>query len=323
MAAREQIIIALSKGHVLKPLPPDFGAQWGCFPLQQGESLVAYNERDVAALVMDGLIERVPDVGYILARKPKNTPGTPADRATSGEASDVVRIFVICTPKSGSSFVVTLLQGLTGFGHLSPRLGGEPMLEADPYLPVIESSKRPSVSQLHCHAKPRTLALCERFSIKPIFLTRNIFDSLLSMKEYIDKFPHQQVFPNYYESETEEEKRAYIINVYAPTFVRLAAGWHKAWKGQKAPIFWCTYETFFENPFLHARRMLQHLGLDYPDGKIQEAIDAVQEDRTTTKFNKGVTGRGMLSFTPEEQKRVIDLIDSYRGFDAREAGILI
>ena len=192
------------------------------------------------------------------------------------------------------------------------------MLEADPYLPVVEASKHPSVSQLHCHAKTKTLALCERFSIKPIFLTRNIFDSLISMKEYIDKLPHLQEFPNYYELETEDEKRAYIINVSAPIVVRLATGWHKAWKEQRVPIFWCTYKFFFQDPLLHTRGMLQHLGLEYSDEKIRGAIEASQEAKTTTKFNKGVSGRGALSFDSEEQQRVFDLIASYKGFDARE-----
>jgi hypothetical protein len=161
--AREQIIAALTKGLVLKPLPPNFGGQWGCFPARQGEPFVGCNERDVTALAIDGLIERVPDVGYILASEPGKTLGALTARATSNQASDILRIFVVCTPKSGSSFVVTLLQNLTGFGHLSPVLAGEPMLEADPYLPLIETSKHPSVSQLHCHAKPKTLALCENF----------------------------------------------------------------------------------------------------------------------------------------------------------------
>jgi len=322
MGAREQIITALSRGQILKPLPSDFAGMWGCFPLYQGEDLVACNERDVSALAIDGLIERVPVVGYVLARKPASTLGTPIESTVPGEASKVDRIFVVCTPKSGSSFMVVLLQHLTGFGHLRPVFGGEPMLEADPYLPLVEASKHPSVSQLHCHAKTKTLTLCERFSIKPIFLTRNIFDSIISMKEYIDNLPHRQEFPDYYELETEDEKRAYIINVYAPIVVRLAAGWHKAWKEQRVPIFWCTYETFFQEPSLHTRRMLQHLGLEYPDEKIQGAIEAAQGEKTATKFNKGVSGRGMLSFAPEEKQRVLDLIASYKGFDAREAGLL-
>src|SRR5262245_37079457 len=196
------------------------------------------------------------------------------------------------------------------------------MLEADPYLPIIEASTEPSVSQLHCHAKQRTLELCGQLSIKPIFLTRNVFDSLLSMKEYIDNVPHQHLFPNYYRLTAEEDKRAFIVNVYAPIFVRLVAGWHEAWKAQEVPILWCTYDTFFYDPLLHARRMLQHLGFDCSDGKIQHAISATQENRTATKFNKGVAGRGTSAFTPKEQQRVNDLIDSYKGFNAIEAGIV-
>ena len=91
MSLHEEIIAALSKGQVLKPLPPNFGGQWGCFPLQQGKALVACNERDVAALAIDGLIERVPDVGYILANEPGKTLGGLAARATSSNRTDGAR----------------------------------------------------------------------------------------------------------------------------------------------------------------------------------------------------------------------------------------
>jgi hypothetical protein len=238
------------------------------------------------------------------------------------EVKDIIRIFVISTLKSGSSFVVMLLQKVTGFGHLRPVLSGEPLLEADPYLPIIEASKQPSVSQLHCHAKQRTLELCGQLSIKPIFLTRNVFDSLLSMKEYIDNVPHQHLFPNYYRLTAEEDKRAFIVNVYAPIFVRLVAGWYEAWKAQEVPILWCTYDTFFHDPLLHAGRMLQHLAFDCPDEKIRHAINATQQNRIATKFNIGVAGRGISAFMPAEQQRVLDLIDSYKGFDAREGGLV-
>ena len=238
------------------------------------------------------------------------------------EANGIIRIFVVSTLKSGSTFVVTLLQKVTGFGHLRPALGGEPMLEADPYLPVIEASKQSSVSQVHCHAKQRTLELCGQLSIRPIFLTRNVFDSLLSMKEYIDNVPHQHLFPHYYRLTAEEDKRAFIVNVYAPIFVRLVAGWYEAWKAQAVPILWCTYDTFFHDPLFHAGRMLQHLGFDRVDEKIRQAVGATQKNRVATKFNMGVSGRGISAFMPAEQQRVLELIDSYKGFDAREAGLV-
>lgn len=295
------------------PLPPDFDGRWACFPLQPGEAVVSCSEQDVTALLLDGLIDRSADGGYVLGRR--------QDHA-AGEADGVTRIFVVCTPKSGSSFVVTLLQTVTGFGHLRPVLGGRPMLEADPHQGVIESWPQPSVSQLHCHAKPGTLELCTRLSIRPIFLTRNIFDSLLSMKEYIDTLPHRDLFSGYYTLTSEDERRAYLVNVYAPIVVRIVAGWYAAWKDGTVPIHWCTYEDFFADPLPQASHMLRHLGLDHPDARIEEAIAAAREDKATTKFNKGVPGRGMASFAAEEQRRVLDLIDSYRGLDAREAGLL-
>jgi hypothetical protein len=232
------------------------------------------------------------------------------------------KFFVVCTPKSGSSFVVTLLQQITGFGHHNPIFGGEPMLEADPYLPNLEMVRDPAVSQLHCYAKPKNLELCRAYSIKPIFHTRDIFDSLLSMKEYIDRVPHHEVFPHYYQLQSEERRRIFIISIYAPIFVRLVAGWHEAYRSQKAPILWSTYETFFRDPVGQTRRMLDHLGLEYSEEKIRKCLESTKEEAVKTKLNKGVTSRGKIEFSSEEQARVYDLIENFPGFDALGAGLV-
>jgi len=232
------------------------------------------------------------------------------------------KVFVVCTPKSGSSFLVTLLQKLTGYGPYSPIFGGEPMLEADPYLPdMMANASTSTVSQLHCYAKPRNLALCNMFSIKPVFLTRNIFDSLLSMKEYIDNVPHPQLFPHYYELSDDEHRNEFILNVYAPIFVRLAAGWYDAMKSGH-PVLWSTYEDFFRDQVTETRRIGTHLGLSFSPDAIQTALDRTRTDPVTTKLNHGVVGRGLTAFTRQEQYRVYELIESFAGFDPVEAGLI-
>jgi hypothetical protein len=190
------------------------------------------------------------------------------------------------------------------------------MLEADPYLPNMEASAHwPLVSQLHCHAKPKTLDLCEQFSIKPIFLTRDIYDSLLSMKEYIDRVPHRELFPHYYELATEDEKRGYIVNVYAPIIVRMVSGWSDAFKEKRIPIYWETYGNFFSDPLSETRAILEHLNLEFTDREIQYAIERTQHEAGTTKLNKGVSGRGRKAFTKQEREKVEALIESFKGFD--------
>ena len=233
------------------------------------------------------------------------------------------KIFVICTPKSGSSFVVTFLQNVTGAGHHNPIFPGDIMLEADPYLPALEAVPQSAVSQLHCYAKQKTVDLCERFSIRPIFITRNIFDSLLSWKEYIDARPeHREVFPHYYEQETEEERNSFLLGVYTPIFIRMVASWHEAFRNKTLPIMWCTYEEFFADPLSGAQRMLDHLGLVYSNGAIETALRGAQTEPEKTKRNKGISNRGLSAFTEAERRRVLDLVASFKGFDAESAGIL-
>jgi hypothetical protein len=283
---------------------------WGWFPVPDGSRLVTVKERDILPMLLDGLIRRT-DEGY--------TPtGTGLTTGLLAPGTVGSKIFIVCTPKSGSSFVVTLLQKITGYGHMNPVARGEEMLEGDPDPRSMESeaAQWPSVSQLHCYAKPKTIRLCEKYSIKPIFLTRNIFDSLLSMKEYIDEIPHKDFFAHYYALTTEDDKRAFIINVYAPIIVRIAASWHAAFREQRVPVYFETYEHFFADPMSATRKMLGHLDLYYPDEKIRDAIAFVQGETTATKFNKGVSGRGMSAFTKPEQERILALVGGFKGFDA-------
>ncbi|CAN7384396.1 sulfotransferase domain-containing protein [Bradyrhizobium sp. LjRoot220] len=275
-----------------------YSDRWAAFP-NAGRRLVMFENTDVANLVSEGFLQSAADDTYVLS-SPAPAP----------------KIFVVCTPKSGSSFLVTLLQNITGFGHYNPVFADEQMLEGDPYLPNMEvAAQWPSVSQLHCHAKPKTLALCEQFSIRPIFLTRDIYDSLLSMKEYIDRVPHHELFPNYYELATEDEKRAFIVNVYAPIIVRIVSSWRDAFSEQRVPIYWETYRRFFGDPMSETRAILRHLGLEYTDRQIQDAIERTQNEAGITKLNKGVSGRGRAAFAEHERRQVEALIESFGGFD--------
>jgi hypothetical protein len=69
--SREQVLSALASGQVLKPLDSlGFPGQWGCLPISAGGTLVGCDLRELDRLLIEGLIERVPDFGYVLARNP-------------------------------------------------------------------------------------------------------------------------------------------------------------------------------------------------------------------------------------------------------------
>jgi hypothetical protein len=126
MKAREEVVAALAKGQVLKPLP-GFSGKWGCFPMQRGESLLACNDEDVTALVTAGYVERIPNVGYILERnrlkavemaceqltahrlpvQPYSFSDLIDGKADLRELSTVVHLHI---PKAGGGTVHTLLR---------------------------------------------------------------------------------------------------------------------------------------------------------------------------------------------------------------------
>src|SRR4051795_10975180 len=80
----------------LRQVAPPYTDRWAAFP-NAGRPLVLFENADVVNLVKEGFLQSVADDSYILS-SPVSAP----------------KIWVVCTPKSGSSFLVTLLQNITG-----------------------------------------------------------------------------------------------------------------------------------------------------------------------------------------------------------------
>ena len=120
---QQSVIVALSSGQILQPIEH---GQWGCFPVQRDSILVACNTRQVTELAIVGLIERVPDVGYILARNPPATVGPSAPKPDprppvrpysfsdllEGRADlrELSTVFHLHVPKAGGNTVANMLR---------------------------------------------------------------------------------------------------------------------------------------------------------------------------------------------------------------------
>jgi len=95
-------------------------------------------------------------------------------------------ILIACIPKSGSSFLKESLRALTGWKELwlsYAYLQNEQEL----YLPALKEAARDNtVTQQHCRATGPNLNILQGFGIRPIVLTRNLPDILLSLSDFYD-----------------------------------------------------------------------------------------------------------------------------------------
>lgn len=88
---------------------------------------------------------------------------------------------VIATPKSGSTFLASVLARTLDL-PLMPLCYAYSSNEHDLYLPaMVTATACGAVSQLHTKGTPHNVQLLNLFGIRPILLTRNLFDSIESL----------------------------------------------------------------------------------------------------------------------------------------------
>lgn len=88
---------------------------------------------------------------------------------------------VVATPKSGSTFLASVLARSLDL-PLIPLCYAYSSNEHDLYLPaLVTATACGAVSQLHTKGTPHNVQLLNLFGIRPIVLTRNLFDSIESL----------------------------------------------------------------------------------------------------------------------------------------------
>ena len=151
-------------------------------------------------------------------------------------------LLVACFPKSGSTFLKYALLQVTGFveQHLAYAHGQN---DTGIYLPnLLGAANNDTVSQLHLRPTNSNINLIQGFSVRPIILVRNIFDVLLSFKEFHDHFYKELSFYDQYESLDENQRLDLIVDDRAAWYIGFFAGWQRAVRSGRIDGLWLTYE---------------------------------------------------------------------------------
>jgi hypothetical protein len=89
-----------------------------------------------------------------------------------------------CFPKSASTYITTVLSKLTGF-DLAVLVSAEGRSEQQLDLArLAQNISKPVIAQHHLRATLANLELMHIFSFRPVVHTRDIFDSIVSFKEF-------------------------------------------------------------------------------------------------------------------------------------------
>jgi tetratricopeptide (TPR) repeat protein len=230
--------------------------------------------------------------------------------------------FIACMPKSGSTFLKNVLCQVTGYEDRY-FFYAHGQNEHDLYLPnVLRFSEQNTVTQQHSRASHANVQMMQAFNIRPVVLTRNIFDAMVSLLDFykngaaINTY-HQRDF----EQMNDEQRMDLIIDYYAPWYFQFFASWLEVEAKRRLPVMWLSYEDLIADKPLTIERVLKFYGSRVKREVIQRAIATVETDAHKNRFNKGVAGRGQASLSQEQKARINALTRHYLSTDFSRIGL--
>lgn len=221
-------------------------------------------------------------------------------------------VWHVAQPKSGSTWLTNILEKLFAehdmcSERLVPAYGLRPQ-EIDPRLFITPKKKDVFFRQQHCMYSSYTEFLIKTTKTKVIFQYRNLEDSLASLVDHMDKALNQEEDPEFCKSDypiglrslNKDEIIDYIIDIECPWYCKFLAGWIGS--GLLDSMFIVSYEELNKSPFDTLSSLSTHFHFGFTNDQIQNSIDLVS--KLSTRKNKGIVGRGRLTFTSSQKARI-------------------
>ena len=249
-------------------------------------------------------------------------------RATLGDYTDRVaetaigrHLLIACFPKSGSTFLKSVLMEVTGFPEQNLTFA-HGQNETGLYLPdLVASTTNDTVTQLHMRPSDSNVRLMQGFAIRPIILVRNIYDVLLSYKEFHDRYAREISFYERYDALDETRRFDVMVDDRAPWYLGFFAGWQRAVRSGRIDGFWLTYEELMHDKVGKLDEILRFHHIDRTRREIADAIDRASTNKTATHFNKGVVGRGRAHFTDRQVEQISRIASHHPDIDFSLIGL--
>ena len=195
-------------------------------------------------------------------------------------------ISIFSFPKSGSTFLETILQTYTGLDvHPMTSSNDSDGVNLDT-LWFERTIRTRQITRGHLSANARCLSRCLMYDLRPVFLHRNIFDCLLS---YADHF-RTKYYPYPFELPDSPVAIEAAVLHMAFHYVEMYASWmHFA--RRSGCVLTLSYEDNRRDWRAAAERVLVHSEIpverDRLDRAIAEANDLVETDPFSVRYNRG------------------------------------
>jgi hypothetical protein len=180
----------------------------------------------------------------------------------------------------------------------------------------------PVVTQQHCRATEANVQMMQGFGIRPIVLIRSIPDVVSSLYDFYEAGATANTFfAPFWPQLSQSERIDLIIDHVVPWYLAFYASWVAVDQARRLEVLWLRYREMVADKPAAIARVATFYGISAPPPKIIAAIAAAEADRTGTRFNKGVVGRGAGLLSDGQKARIGRLASSYRGLDLSPIGL--
>ncbi|HVO94693.1 MAG TPA: sulfotransferase domain-containing protein [Terriglobales bacterium] len=234
---------------------------------------------------------------------------------------DKNHILVACFPKGGSTWLSEILSQLPGYTRVDfvPLHDRREQELAFERLVLYHSFNY--VAQHHCRFSRATQRSLDAFSIKPVILIRNVFDCVVSAKEYMDggetdrdrMLGPMAYVPDDYFYWSDANKYSFIIDMMVPWYFNFFLGW-KDYAGGN----WVTYEALLAKPSDVIRSISDQFELGLNDSDINVAL--VSASQRPTRKNVAIAGRGEM-LTNGHKDKIRNFAGYYPKHDFSQIGL--
>lgn len=248
-------------------------------------------------------------------RQQRAHPLLEAARSANGKP-----IFVVCLPKSASTFFALALAAATG-RRMIPAVPSFDRREQE-YDAFGTFALRDRAVVLHSHTRysSATRYFLREVGTPPVLIVRDLLDSLISLWDHLRDdgpgVPIALVDPRDLLRD-DDEMLDFLVDIAAVWYVQFFAGWMRAARGINLLVL--DYDTVTTNTALAIESVCRHIGEPTPPrAVISQSVEQVR--LTRPRFNRGTSGRG-ARFGRERLARVERLAAFYPDVDFSPIGI--
>jgi hypothetical protein len=230
------------------------------------------------------------------------------------------KILVACMPKSGSTYLATVISNLPDFRVTSwvPGYGRREQelcfnrLQTDDVL-LTDCNL---VAQHHVRYSEVTEKYMKEFNLKPVVLVRNIYDVVASLIDHhkLESIVYPMAFvPKDIVKWDVNRAAKFVTYMVMPWYFNFFVSWHNC--SDKVQV---SYEELIKDPLKVVQIICKEWHIKVSEKDVANAVD--RAGTMHTRKNVGIAGRG--NKLPEEcRNHIKELTAYYSGIDFSEIGI--